>query len=72
MYGKNNESNFTHSSIETGNLVHMDKKKTKEREKKISPAWKRESRVQFPGRRPPELQGYAYSIHTQERLVNFA
>ena len=49
----------------------MDKKRTEEWEKKISPAWKRESWVQFPGRRPPELQGYIDSILTKERLVNF-
>lgn len=72
MYGRNNESEFVHSSIETGNLVYMDKKRTEEWEKKISLAWKRESWVQFPGRRPPELQGYMDSILTKERLVNFA
>ena len=72
MYDRNNESYFIHSSIETGNLVCMDKKETKEWEKKISLAWKRESWVQFPGRRPPELQGYMDSILTKERLVNFA
>ena len=49
----------------------MDKKRTEEWEKKISLAWKRESWVQFPGRRPPELQGYMDSILTKERLVNF-
>lgn len=27
MYGKNNESEFVHSSIETGNLISMKKNK---------------------------------------------
>lgn len=68
MYGKDDEPGFAHSSIETGNLVYMDKKRTEEWEKKISLAWKRESWVQFPGRRPPELQGYVDSIFQKRDL----
>ena len=47
------------------------KRELKSARKKISPVWKRESQIQFLGRRPPELQGYIDSILTKERLVNF-
>ena len=71
MYGKNNESGFVHSSIETGNLVYMDKKRTEEWEKKISSAGSRAFRNQYPGERATKLTEPSISILTKERLVNF-
>ena len=62
MYGKNNESGFVHSSMETANLISM---------KKISLEWERECKVQFLTQVLPK-QGHAYSLLTKERLVNFA
>ena len=71
MYGKDNETAFIRNNIEKGNLIYIDEHRLQEWEKKISPVWKRESQIQFLGRRPPELQGYIDSILTKERLVNF-
>ena len=62
MYGKNNESGFVHSSMETGNLISM---------KKISLEWERECKVQFLTQVLPK-QGCVDSIFTKKRLVNFA
>ena len=62
MYGRNNESEFVHSSIETGNLISM---------KKISLEWERECKVQFLTQ-VLSKQGYVDSIFTKKRLVNFA
>lgn len=71
MYGRNNEFEFVHSSIETGNLVYMDKKRTEEWEKKISSAGSRAFRKQYPGERATKLTEPSISILTKERLVNF-
>ena len=66
MYGKNNESSFVHSSMETANLISMKKISLK-----ISLEWERECKVQFLTQVLPK-QGHAYSLLTKERLVNFA
>ena len=71
MYGRNNEFEFVHSSIESGNLVYMDKKRTEEWEKKISSAGSRAFRKQYPGERATKLTEPSISILTKERLVNF-
>ena len=72
MYGRNNEFEFVHSSIETGNLVYMDKKRTEEWEKKISSAGSRAFRKQYPGERATKLTEPDISLLTKKRFVNFA
>ena len=71
MYGRNNEIDYVYSNAEGGYLVYMDEKRTKEWEKKTSPAGSRWHRKQYPGERATKLTGLDLNILTKERLVKF-
>ena len=71
MYGRNNEIDYVYSNAEGGYLVYMDEKRTKEWEKKTSPAGSRAFREQYSGERATKLTGLDLSILTKERLVKF-